>query len=123
VIQSQQIVSCRENLSAMPWRASLHELSYGERASKKKVARTLHTGNHVQCSFLANFIHLKLTDARHVNRYTVLANHKRAFRRVFALAQVRLRADFGMELVELPAREKVTLREKRQGTAWCVRVN
>ena len=40
-------------------------------------------------------------------------NDGRSFKRVFAAAQQQLRAIFGMELVELPAREKVTLQQKR----------
>ncbi|TVY81117.1 Non-structural maintenance of chromosome element [Lachnellula suecica] len=43
----------------------------------------------------------------------VLGNQPRAFRRVFDLAQKQLRTKFGMEMVELPQREKVTLKAKR----------
>lgn len=37
----------------------------------------------------------------------------RQFKPVFEGAQKALRARFGMELVELPAKEKVTIRERR----------
>ena len=40
-------------------------------------------------------------------------NQARAFRNVFNAAQQQLRYVFGMELVELPAREKVTIQQKR----------
>lgn len=41
------------------------------------------------------------------------AGHSRNFKRVFEQAQARLQSVFGMEMVELPARERVTIREKR----------
>lgn len=46
---------------------------------------------------------------------TVLGEHPRAFRKVFALAQEQLRRTFGMEMRQLPVREKLTLEEKRKG--------
>lgn len=46
---------------------------------------------------------------------TVLGDHSRAFRRVFEGAQKTLRAVFGMEMVELPVRDKLTKEEKRKG--------
>lgn len=46
---------------------------------------------------------------------TVLGNQGRAFKRIFALAQKQLRSIWGMELRELPVREKMSLQEKRQG--------
>ncbi|RGP63238.1 non-structural maintenance of chromosome element 3 [Fusarium sporotrichioides] len=44
----------------------------------------------------------------------VLGNQGRSFRRIFDLAQKQLREFWGMEMRELPVREKVTLQEKRQ---------
>ncbi|KAF7548107.1 hypothetical protein G7046_g8786 [Stylonectria norvegica] len=44
----------------------------------------------------------------------VLGNQGRSFRRIFDLAQKQLRAVWGMELRELPVREKMSLHEKRQ---------
>ncbi|KAK6714269.1 hypothetical protein SNK04_005220 [Fusarium graminearum] len=44
----------------------------------------------------------------------VLGNQGRSFRRIFDLAQKQLREFWGMEIRELPVREKVTLQEKRQ---------
>ncbi|KAL7961817.1 MAGE family domain-containing protein [Trichoderma compactum] len=44
----------------------------------------------------------------------VLGKQGRSFRRVFELAQIQLRTVWGMELRELPVREKMTLHEKRQ---------
>lgn len=41
-------------------------------------------------------------------------NHGRSFKKVLELAQKQLRAVWGMELRELPVREKMTLHEKRQ---------
>jgi hypothetical protein len=35
------------------------------------------------------------------------------FKRIFDLTQQQLRTKFGMAMVELPVREKATLREKR----------
>ena len=46
----------------------------------------------------------------------VLGNHGRQFKQVFEDAQRRLREVFGMEMVELPAKDKVTLQQRR-GTA------
>lgn len=43
----------------------------------------------------------------------VLGNHARQFKAVFEEAQGMLRNIFGMEMTELPLREKVTLQEKR----------
>ncbi|KAF4944605.1 hypothetical protein FGADI_12569 [Fusarium gaditjirri] len=44
----------------------------------------------------------------------VLGTQGRAFRRIFDLAQTQLRRIWGMELRELPVREKMSLQEKRQ---------
>ncbi|KAL7947948.1 MAGE family domain-containing protein [Trichoderma barbatum] len=44
----------------------------------------------------------------------VLGKQGRSFRRIFELAQTQLRTIWGMELRELPVREKMTLHEKRQ---------
>ncbi|PHH66342.1 hypothetical protein CDD81_7397 [Ophiocordyceps australis] len=44
----------------------------------------------------------------------VLGDQGRSFRRVFKLAQEQLQLVWGMELRELPVREKMTLQEKRQ---------
>ncbi|RGP78655.1 non-structural maintenance of chromosome element 3 [Fusarium longipes] len=49
-----------------------------------------------------------------VNKSLVLGNQGRSFRRIFDLAQKQLREFWGMEMRELPVREKVTLQEKRQ---------
>ncbi|KAF1816576.1 MAGE-domain-containing protein, partial [Eremomyces bilateralis CBS 781.70] len=43
----------------------------------------------------------------------VLGNHPRQFKTVFEEAQGTLRDVFGMEMSELPVREKITLQEKR----------
>ncbi|KAL5403422.1 hypothetical protein PMIN03_009890 [Paraphaeosphaeria minitans] len=43
----------------------------------------------------------------------VLGSHSRAFKDVFAAANTHLMDVFGMRMVELPNREKVTLRQKR----------
>ncbi|KAJ6444073.1 MAGE protein [Purpureocillium lavendulum] len=48
----------------------------------------------------------------------VLGNQGRAFKRIFALAQKQLRSIWGMELRELPVREKMSLQEKRQGVIY-----
>ncbi|KAH7185416.1 MAGE family-domain-containing protein [Fusarium flagelliforme] len=44
----------------------------------------------------------------------VLGNQGRSFRRIFDMAQKQLREYWGMEMRELPVREKVSLQEKRQ---------
>ncbi|KAM5346941.1 hypothetical protein ACJ41O_009946 [Fusarium nematophilum] len=44
----------------------------------------------------------------------VLGNQGRSFRRIFTLAQKQLREVWGMELRELPVREKLSLQERRQ---------
>jgi hypothetical protein len=43
----------------------------------------------------------------------VLGKQHRAFKRVFSAAQKQLKSKFGMEMVELPQREKATLKAKR----------
>ena len=43
----------------------------------------------------------------------VLGNNPRLFRAVFDGAQTQLRQVFGMEMAELPVREKRTLKEKQ----------
>ncbi|KAF2183033.1 MAGE-domain-containing protein [Zopfia rhizophila CBS 207.26] len=47
----------------------------------------------------------------------VLGSHSRAFKHVFAAANAQLVETFGMEMVELPNREKVTVRQKRAAAA------
>jgi hypothetical protein len=42
----------------------------------------------------------------------VIGKQRGAFKRTFEAAQKQLRSKFGMEMVELPAREKVTMKEK-----------
>lgn len=46
---------------------------------------------------------------------TVLGDQGRAFRRVFEGAQKVLRQVFGMEMVELPTKDKLTKEEKKKG--------
>lgn len=43
----------------------------------------------------------------------VLGSQGRQFKSVFERAQIDLRAVFGMEMVELPAKDKVTLQQRR----------
>lgn len=43
----------------------------------------------------------------------VLGSAGRQFKKVFEQAQMELRSVFGMEMVELPARERVTVQQKR----------
>lgn len=45
----------------------------------------------------------------------VLGNQGRSFKRILTIAQKQLRDVWGMELRELPVREKMSLQEKRQG--------
>lgn len=47
----------------------------------------------------------------------VLGSQGRQFKSVFERAQLDLRAVFGMEMVELPARDKVTLQQRRSESA------
>ncbi|KAH8662045.1 MAGE family-domain-containing protein [Xylariales sp. PMI_506] len=50
-------------------------------------------------------------------REKVLGNNARLFKRVFDGAQQQLRQVFGMEMVELPVKEKRTLRDKQKASA------
>jgi len=43
----------------------------------------------------------------------VLGSAGRQFKKVFEQAQMELRTVFGMEMVELPAKEKITVQQKR----------
>jgi hypothetical protein len=47
------------------------------------------------------------------NTSTVFGKHKVSFKRIFDAAQTQLRAKFGMEMKELPQRERVTLKDRR----------
>ena len=49
----------------------------------------------------------------------VLGTQGRQFKKVFEEAQEQLRHVFGMQMVELPSKEKVTIREKR-GSFTCI---
>ncbi|XDG07943.1 hypothetical protein ABKA04_007558 [Annulohypoxylon sp. FPYF3050] len=50
-------------------------------------------------------------------RDKVLGSNSRLFKRVFEGAQSQLREVFGMEMIELPAKEKRTLKEKQKANA------
>ncbi|KAI5867735.1 MAGE-domain-containing protein [Durotheca rogersii] len=50
-------------------------------------------------------------------RDKVLGNNPRSFKRVFEGAQAQLQRVFGMEMVELPVKEKRTLKEKQKANA------
>ncbi|KAI4860968.1 MAGE-domain-containing protein [Hypoxylon rubiginosum] len=50
-------------------------------------------------------------------RDKVLGNNPRSFRRVFEGAQAQLQRVFGMEMLELPVKEKRTLKEKQKANA------
>ncbi|KAI0154486.1 MAGE-domain-containing protein [Hypoxylon sp. FL1284] len=50
-------------------------------------------------------------------RDKVLGNHSRSFRRVFEGAQAQLQRVFGMVMLELPIKEKRTLKEKQKANA------
>ncbi|KAI0886095.1 MAGE-domain-containing protein [Annulohypoxylon maeteangense] len=50
-------------------------------------------------------------------RDKVLGTNSRSFKRVFEGAQSRLQQVFGMEMLELPAKEKRTLKEKQKANA------
>ncbi len=43
----------------------------------------------------------------------VLGQHNRQFKAVFEEAQIQLRYTFGMEMTELPLKEKVTITQRR----------
>ncbi len=45
--------------------------------------------------------------------FAVFGKHKTPFKKVFDATQDQLRNKFGMQLVELPAKEKSTLRDRR----------
>jgi hypothetical protein len=45
--------------------------------------------------------------------FAVLGKHKAPFKRIFDGAQTQLRTKFGMEMTELPQKEKVTLKDRR----------
>ena len=56
----------------------------------------------------------------------VLGIHGREFKKVFAGAQKQLRATFGMEMIELPSRDRnlLTVEQKRKGAfAACVKAS
>ncbi|KAG6036561.1 hypothetical protein E4U19_003181 [Claviceps sp. Clav32 group G5] len=53
-------------------------------------------------------------DGRDGIKERVLQNRGRSFKKIFNLAQQQLRQVWGMELRELPVREKMSLQEKRQ---------
>lgn len=56
-------------------------------------------------------------------RDKVLGNNARSFKRVFDGAQMQLRQVFGMEMAELPMKEKRTLKEKQSTPSYLVAVD
>ncbi|PHH51355.1 hypothetical protein CFIMG_005487RA [Ceratocystis fimbriata CBS 114723] len=54
---------------------------------------------------------------RQAFREKFMAQHPRAWKKSFDLAQQKLADTFGMELRQLPAREKLTMEEKRKASA------
>ena len=67
---------------------------------------------------------LRATARTHVLiQRAVLGNQGRSFKRIFAAAQKQLRTVWGMELRELPVREKISVHEKRQGKVASVTPN
>lgn len=72
--------------------------------------------------FFCKFEHIRLScKSAKTNHSTVLGEKGRSFKRVFALAQKQLRLVWGMELRELPVKEKMTLHEKRKGLLQSMR--
>ncbi|KAF2150999.1 MAGE-domain-containing protein [Myriangium duriaei CBS 260.36] len=76
------------------------------------------TGNQEQ--LVKNFVRLALACEytrsplkRNDITTRVMGTHNRQFKAVFAQAQQQLRHVFGMEMTELPAREKITMQQKR----------
>lgn len=53
----------------------------------------------------------------------MLGEHPRLFKKVFARAQQQLKHVFGMEMTQLPTREKLTLEEKRKGSVLLFLLN
>jgi hypothetical protein len=81
--------------SAMHWPASTHEYQ----SSGKTLARKVR-------AVLSSILSFNLTLA-------VLGTNTRMFKHVFEAANSQLMDVFGMQMVELPSREKVTVRQKR----------
>ncbi|KAI1370707.1 MAGE-domain-containing protein [Hypoxylon crocopeplum] len=59
----------------------------------------------------------RITIRRDGIRDKVLGNNSRSFKRVFEDAQAQLQNVFGMEMLELPVKEKRTLKEKQKANA------
>lgn len=57
----------------------------------------------------------------YVRELLVLGQYGRQFKPVFEAAQKELRDKFGMEMTELPLREKVTISQRR-GTSFSVTI-
>jgi hypothetical protein len=57
--------------------------------------------------------HARIPIKRDGIREKVLGNNARSFKKVFEDAQMQLRQVFGMEMAELPVKEKRTLKEKQ----------
>jgi hypothetical protein len=45
--------------------------------------------------------------------HLVIGKQRGSFKRVFDAAQIQLRTKFGMQMVELPTKERTTLKDKR----------
>ena len=78
----------------MLWPASTKDCQSGGKASQTKVR-----------------INLSSKDGS--NKAVIGKQRGNNFRKIFAAAQDQLRAKFGMELIEVPSKEKVTMKEKR----------
>ncbi|KAK6839589.1 hypothetical protein PG987_005455 [Apiospora arundinis] len=61
--------------------------------------------------------HARIPIKRDGIREKVLGSNSRSFKTIFDGAQLQLRQVFGMEMEELPVREKRTLKEKQKATA------
>lgn len=97
-------IRCRVPTTSLPrsWFAMLYPASTQEPSSEEMVSRKGVMEYNTRCQ-------------NKVNKGLVLGNQGRSFRRIFDLAQKQLREYWGMEMRELPVREKVSLQEKRQG--------
>jgi len=79
----------------MLWRANIRELPSSESVSQRKVSR-----------------HYRVPK-NEANRAVIGKQRGNNFKRIFDSAQQQLRTKFGMEMVVLPAKEKITLKDKR----------
>lgn len=92
----------------------------GDNQARDEIELDAHGGEDSQDQLVKKLVRYALAceySRQHIKRdgirEKVFGKHKAPFQQVFGEAQIQLRNKFGMEMVELPLKEKITLKERR----------